>query len=79
MSDGDKGEAAEGIRLDTYRDREVRKAMEGVSRRVREIEEQLAANEGYFSGSDLVTLQLLQGHIKDSLAAIRAMIPKEKD
>jgi hypothetical protein len=57
---------------------EVRGALEGVSRRVREIEEQLAANEGYFSGSDLVTLQLLQGHIKDSLAAIRALIPEVK-
>jgi hypothetical protein len=45
-----------------------------IERSLTEIEEQLAANEGYFVGHDLVTLQILQGHIKDRVREIRKQV-----
>ena len=50
----------------------------GVKPLVREelenIEKQLHVNEGYFDGSQRTTLEILQGHIKDSVSRIRAAL-----
>ena len=45
-----------------------------VTRHLDQIVEQLDVNPSYFSGSDKETLEILQGHIRDSVTAIRAAL-----
>lgn len=42
---------------------------------LKRIEDQLAANLGYFSGDDTETLRILQGHIRNQLGVIRGALP----
>lgn len=67
LIDTDHAAALEAVKAQARESRE-----RGIEKHLAAIMSQLEANEGYFSGNDLVTLQILQSHIKDSVAAIRA-------
>lgn len=48
--------------------------IEKVEKHIRDIEEQLKVNLAYFSGSDKECLDILQGHVKDSLNGIKNVL-----
>lgn len=48
--------------------------IEKVEKHIKDIEEQLKVNLAYFSGGDKECLDILQGHVKDSLNGIKSVL-----